>query len=238
MRHLEATAGYGGAADDKLDIAVGFARDMAGNAATTDALLDGSLFHTGQSVIDLGSYGKLIAPVQVEAEWYYYWDRSGDGTSADTGTLNGGTDKVDHNKLDLLFTKDSSGATGGAGDTTDTYRYGSLNGVGVALPTVDRGTNTADTTLSGTPYSDSDITTNGTFSNYDGLLAVWDAYNGTGTTSGAGLPTGWGTGTRRFSSATPGASGASHVAFNMNTGVLNPSYSDSLAVLYVALVVL
>ena len=49
MRSLEATAGYGGAADDKLDIANGFARDMAGNAATADAVNNGSLF---QSVID------------------------------------------------------------------------------------------------------------------------------------------------------------------------------------------
>ena len=38
----------------------------------------------GAPVIDLGFYGKLIAPGVVDGgRWYYYWDRSGDGSSAD-----------------------------------------------------------------------------------------------------------------------------------------------------------
>jgi hypothetical protein len=59
----------------------------------------------GQQIIDLGSYGKLIAPVQVDGNnWYYFWDRSGDGTSID-GT--GEADKVGHDVLDGIFNQDS-----------------------------------------------------------------------------------------------------------------------------------
>ena len=75
----------------------------------------------GQSVIDLGSYGKLIAPVQVDGvHWYYYWDRSGNGTNANTGTLNGGLDRITHEVLDGIFKQDINGVVGGAGNTTDT----------------------------------------------------------------------------------------------------------------------
>jgi hypothetical protein len=221
---LEATAGYGGAADDKLDIANGFDRDMAGNAATADAVNNGPLF---QSVIDLGSYGKLIAPVQVEEEWYYYWDRSGNGTSDNT-------DRATHDQLDLLFTTDNSGATGGAGNTTDTFRFGSLNGVAVALPTANRGGNPQQ--LSGTVYSDAGATTNGTTSTYDGLLAVWDAFNGTSTsTLGNGTPPGWIGG--QYWSATPDTSANTHIIFQPSNGTVITGSSDTSSA-YVALVVL
>ena len=58
----------------------------------------------GQPVINLGSYGKLIYPVQVDGgRYYYYWDRSGDGTSADVGSLNNGKDAVTYDILLGLF---------------------------------------------------------------------------------------------------------------------------------------
>ena len=115
---LEATSGYGGTTLDTLDVTAGFARDAAGNAATTDTTADGMLtpsaFVAGDAVIDLGSYGKLIAPVQVDGgQWYYHWDRSGDGTSADTGSLNGGVDYTTHDVLDGIFTQDIGGTGGG-----------------------------------------------------------------------------------------------------------------------------
>ena len=121
---LEATSGYGGTTLDTLDVTAGFARDAAGNAATTDTTADGMLtpsaFVAGDAVIDLGSYGKLIAPVQVDGgQWYYHWDRSGDGTSADTGSLNGGVDYTTHDVLDGIFTQDIGG-TGGGGATPRT----------------------------------------------------------------------------------------------------------------------
>ncbi len=95
-------------------------------------------------VIDLGSYGKLIAPVKVDGgKVYYYWDRSGDGTSNDSGTLNSGNDYIQHDVLDSIFNKDINGNTNnsvanvdGQFGTTDIYRYGTLNGVQLALPTI------------------------------------------------------------------------------------------------------
>jgi hypothetical protein len=231
---LEASAGYGGAIDDKLDIAAGFFRDVAGNTATA-TLSNASLFHTGQAVINLGStHGKLIAPVQVEGQWFYYWDRSGDGTIADSGTANGGIDRATHDQLDLLFTKNSSGATL-AGNTTDTYRYATINSVAVALPMANQG---LGTNLTGTAYSDAGATSNGTTSiDYDSLLAVWDAFNGTGTSTGAdGTPPGWFSGDVNYWSATPGTSAESHVAVKLLSGAVASTADTDSA--YVALVVL
>ncbi len=148
----------------------------------------------GQSVIDLGTYGKLIAPVQVEGSWYYYWDRSGDGTSANTGTLNGGVDYVGWAQtLNTIFKYDANGVLAGLGSDPAVYRYATINGVKLALPTMNGGLPYPQSQLqNGTAYTDAGATTNGTTSSYDGLLAIWDAYNGTGTgTNVSGAPPGW-----------------------------------------------
>ena len=144
----------------------------------------------GNAVIDLGSYGKLIDPVKVEGKWYYYWDLSGDGivNSVGSGSLNGGIDTVNHDALDLIFTQDINGVTGGGGNTTEVYRYATLNGVKVALPTANGGVTPPggiNANNNGTAYED---TTDGgasdaNTSSYNELLAIWDAFNGTGTTS-------------------------------------------------------
>jgi len=138
----------------------------------------------GQQIIDLGSYGKLIAPVQVDGNnWYYFWDRSGDGTSID-GT--GEADKVGHDVLDGIFNQDINGNVG-SGNTDDTYRFATLNGVRLALPTM--GGAAIDLYRPGTGIGNGSTETNPT---YNDLLAIWDAYNGTGTGSGySGTPTGW-----------------------------------------------
>jgi len=112
------------------------ATDIAGNFTDKSVALSVtnlSEVTLGQSVIDLGGYGKLIAPVNVGGNWYYFWDMSGDG-SADYSDWN------THNFLDGLFTKDSAGQTGGYGNTDNTYRYATLNGINVALPTMGDGT--------------------------------------------------------------------------------------------------
>ena len=219
---LEATRGSGSSGTgDTLDITAGFARDVAGNVASTDAQANAPLFinAAGQSVIDLGSFGKLIAPVQVEGAWYYYWDRSGDGTSADIGALNGGRDWGDHNVLDGIFTSTlaqvTAGTVGTGTDTTDLIRYANLNGVKVALPTANGGVAYPQGLgqQNGTSYSDAGPGTNGTTGTFNELLAIWDANNGTGTGAGSagaiGAPAGWqtidviGFGTVRYAAATP-----------------------------------
>ena len=179
-------------------------------------------------MIDLGSYGKLIAPVQVEGAWYYYWDRSGDGTSANTGALNGGFDYTTHNVLDGIFTSTLSevnaGTTGTGTDTTDLIRYATLNGVKVALPTANGGEaypQGINALQSGTSYSDAGASTNGTTGTFNELLAIWDAYNGTGTgLFYDGTPSGWQA--VDYWSATHSASG--HADVYLDSGDVNDSY--------------
>jgi len=187
----------------------------------------------GEAIIDLGDYGTLIAPIQVEGLWYYYWDRSGDGTNADTGSLNGGVDYTTHNVLDELFNNDINGTTnttvanvdGGFG-TTDTYRYATLNGVDLALPTFGNSLSGIDAEA-GVPQSGTAIQNNTTTDNptYEGLLAVWDSGNGTSTgTILDGTPSGWVAST--YWSATPGsAEGHAYVA--LNNGIVQ-DYDDTV----------
>lgn len=173
----------------------------------------------GQAVIDLGSYGNLINPVQVDNKWYYYWDRSGDGTCADSGTLNGGMDQVSHDVLDTIFTQDLSGVTGGNGNTTDTYRYATLNGVRVALPTQGDGlTNISNL------YRLADN------QSYTDLAEIWDTYNSGDQT--AGMPSGWMA--DDYWSATPSAGG--YASLDLRSGiVLNTDNTNQGIIIPVAL---
>ena len=170
----------------------------------------------GQAVIDLGIYGKLIAPVQVDGgQWFYFWDRSGDGTS-DEG------DYTTHDELDGIFNQDIDGLVGGGGDTTDAYRYATLNGVHLALPTAGGVTSAPfgagdinnvqpGTAVGSSPSSTGSNEENATYNDY---LAVWDAYNGTEETVFlGGTPAGWGIGVD-FWSATPSASGHAYVVLS------------------------
>lgn len=178
------------------------ATDAAGNVTgqavqvtVTDVL---ETNQAGDAVIDLGSYGYLIHPVQVEGKWYYIWDRNGDGAVNSARSLNGGFDIMTHNVLDDLFNYDINGVRnttsinpgdGGYG-TTDNFHYATINGVKLALPTAGMviGPNGSPVSQPGTAVGDGS-TTNPT---YDDLLAIWDAYNGSGTGVGtSGTPPGW-----------------------------------------------
>ena len=183
------------------------ATDAAGNTAgQAVALTVNNIGEAGEAVIDLGSYGKLIAPVQVEGKWYYYWDRSGNGAS-------GVDDQTTHDVLDGIFKYDSAGNLNPAAgtDTTDSYRYATINGVQLALPTANggmaypAGINGYEngTAATGTGTSNN--------SSFDELLAIWDTHNGTSTAKSivpdspvSGKPTGW---SDYYWSATPSLSG-------------------------------
>ena len=236
----------------QVGVNAGAVTDLAGNP-NTFALSDPQAYAPapavgpyvpGQASIDLGIYGKLIAPVQVEGNWYYFWDRSSDGTIYDVGSFNGGVDYTTHNVLDGLFNHDINGVTnttvanydGGYG-TTDTYRYGTLNSVSLALPTLGGqssppyGANGIGNRQPGTTVS-SGATTNDT---YNDLLAIWDAYNGSGTGTGLqGTPAGWLS--QHYWSATPAPLG--HAVFTPEFGATNGSSPDSTTFYYVALQVL
>ncbi|PUE07486.1 hypothetical protein B9Z48_18855 [Limnohabitans sp. WS1] len=145
----------------------------------------------GSSVIDLGASGKLIAPVQVEGKWYYYWDRSGDGTSADVGSLNGGADSATHDSLDAIFNQDINGVVNpnaGTG-TNDVYRYATINGVQVSVPTING--NITSYATGGLQNGQTAATGGGATNNsvYDELLAVWD--NAPINSGNNAVPTGW-----------------------------------------------
>jgi Ca2+-binding RTX toxin-like protein len=194
----------------------------------TASQTSGGRYTKGQAVIDLGKdYGKLINPVTVDGgRVYYYWDVSGDGTKA-------GTDYVTHDWLDELFRQDVNGRTGGNGNTDNTYRYATINGVKLALPTVGNG----DDFIGSGEYGDRKGTAvQGTANNptYDDYLAIWDAYNGTSTgTDIDGTPPGWYV-YFYYWSATPAASG--HAYFVPSYGFVN--YDVDYKGFYVAVEVL
>ena len=83
---------------------------------------------------------------------------------------------------------------GGDGNTSYYYRYATLNGVNVALPTI-------GASFTGWQYgtavgnSVAAQGSNASNAKYDDLLAIWDAYNGTGAGAFAfgmeGTPPGW-----------------------------------------------
>lgn len=182
------------------------ATDTANNHTNHNATL-----RVMNDVIDLGTHGFLIAPVHVNGNWYYYWDRSGDGTSANTGSLNSGKDYTTHDLLNELFNYDINGTVnttvanyGGVYGTTNVYRYGTINGVDLALPM--SGTGNANET------NGSYLNDNGT---YTDLAAIWDAHN-TGYQM-SGTPSRWQDGT--YWSATSSPYG--HADVNLNNGTVN-----------------
>jgi hypothetical protein len=149
--------------------------------------------------VSLGSDGQLLiidkAGIDFDgttSDFFYYWDRDGDGVMSPN-------DKVDHNTLDALFiynelldTINPNAATTG---TDTTYRFTSrLNGVKMGLLTAGMdpyGEGYAPSTSVG---GESGHWNSGTWGlenpTYDDLLAVWDEYNGTtvGDTNLEGRP--------------------------------------------------
>lgn len=160
--------------------------DAAGNlsVASTNTFTVNTPVTVGQSVIDLGTT-QLIAPVQVEGRWYYHWDRNKNGVADGADTLNNLVESF-AGLMDPVFKYDINGVAGPG--VNDVYRYASINGVSLALP-VFGGVHTDQKFYSGTAVSGNTYTDNPT---YGGLLAIWDAYNGTGTGTGlSGVPSGW-----------------------------------------------
>jgi hypothetical protein len=65
-----------------VDVTTGSFQDIAGNVNTADTTANSQLYNisrAGQSVIDLGAFGKLIAPVQVEGQDAWLLDQVGKG---------------------------------------------------------------------------------------------------------------------------------------------------------------
>ena len=193
----------------------------------------------GQATIDLGDYGKLIAPVHVDGNWYYAWDMNGDGehnsAKDTTGKLNySGTeanaagsgyqyDHMTHDVLDGIFKFASDFSTQNPdpeSDTDNTYRFAEIDGVWLALPTIGDGSEylfdwsyKPSTAVDNNPVGENNPA-------YDDLLAIWDAHNGSGTeTAVNGTPAGWLY--ELYWSATPSTEGE-HTLLNSGAGSVNP----------------
>ena len=178
-------------------------------AGTTIIKLMSNLPSIPPASIDLGAYGKLINPVQVDGgKIFYYWDINGDGrvnANEVEGivTNNRSGDTKSHNWLDDLFKLDINSSPNTGTDSTDAYRFASVNGYRFALPTagavisyVTPPTGPIDpvrkpgTSVGSTPPS---VGSNVNNSTYDDMLAIWDAYNGkrVGDFSPSGSPENW-----------------------------------------------
>ena len=157
------------------------------------------------AVIDLDINGKLIFPVVVDGgHYFYFWDRDGDGTANQWDLMQ----RASTQTINTLLA-DINGNYGGVAYHTDTYRYGTLNGIKVALPTAGgiggvagypMGLEAQQLATSVGSYSTWQSTSdpvvsqgsNEVNSKYDDYLAIWDAYNGTSTGQGPnGTPPGW-----------------------------------------------
>jgi len=191
------------------------ATDAAGNTTTGTPT---TFTIAPPEVIDLGPDGKLINPVVVDGNYYYYWDRDGDGE----GIVNGNPDFGDtftHNELDAIFMYDVNGAMrpSNLSDTNDTYRYAELEGYQVALPTYG-----GDKSNDGTqvPTAIDNVPPGEINPTYDDLVAIWDAFESkpdlpNGRTSENGTPPEWANGI--YWSATPYET-TQHYAMDMTNG--------------------
>ncbi|MDD2830067.1 MAG: cadherin domain-containing protein, partial [Sulfuricurvum sp.] len=186
----------------------------------------------GQSVISLGTYGNLIAPVQVDGKWYYVWDMNGDGVNnidqntngmyAEDGSIANSSgsgyqyDYTTHDLLDQLLSHDSNRIVNitdqnmdGNYGTTDEYRYGTIGGVKVALAT-------SGVTV---PLEDIFLTDAGI---YTDLAAIWDSYNSGDMSNGT--PNGWEI--APYWSATENSTG-NHTTNYFYNGMVMDVYDDS-----------
>ena len=160
------------------------------------------------SVINLGSgNGQLIAPVQVDGgKWYYYWDRDGSG-SANNADMYTSSGNYTFSQLFAVFKEDVNGVVGAS--TNNTYRYATLNGVRLALPTIG-GSDSLPFGPNGigSLQPNTSVVLNEVNNAYDDLLAIWDAFAAfnnaysSGYYGWNGAPSGWHGDS--YISATPG----------------------------------
>ena len=156
---------------------------------TLEAVTSAAVSYTvpGQATVNLGTFGNLIAPIQVEGKWYYYLDVN------KSGAADNGDNVYYHDQLDAIFKYDINGnlnPTPGT-DTNEVYHYANLNGTLVSLITTNGG---SPITLAPGQFSGTSATgtSTGNTTYYDDWAAIWDATNGTSTaTNIAGVPTGW-----------------------------------------------
>ncbi|HEY9094939.1 MAG TPA: hypothetical protein VIN35_04275 [Hydrogenophaga sp.] len=157
--------------------------DVNGYAATLTHAAVAADSNYRVDTIDLGgSNGLLIRGAQAEGDWYFVWDRNGDGTALDYGNYS----------------------------TMSALNGQTMNGVALSLAE-------AGVTPIIVGFVPGTAVADGTTANptYDGLLAVWDAHNGSGTSTALnGSPNGWAS--NRFWTSSPSPAG--HALVNLSAG--------------------
>jgi len=211
-----------GAGNYTVDVGAGSYTDSAGNSGAAAAQAT-QVYSYFPSTVSLGAgMGNLIAPVTEQGGTYYFWDRSGDGTSA-------GVDSVSMSTLIPLFSHTLTDAAGAAAGSVidETHHYAWINGVHLSLPTL------------GAAFPGDGVFMPGTVANttYSGLLGIWDSQNASGTTndrSGTpgtvsyGIPSGWGG--DDYWSATPAGTGHAFLILNYaNVYSTNDTYNAWVA---------
>jgi hypothetical protein len=242
LANVTFTATNEGAASIGISLSDGVAAPVVGTYAMQAAAAPG--YTPGQAVIDLGEYGQLINPVNVDGQFYYAWDLNGDGVHNNQRVSTGKFDETGvvvnaagsgfqfdfltrHDVLDNLFVFQNDLATAkSVADTTNDHRFATLNGVKLALPTLGHAGETfssnnnffAGTEIDNSPPGENNIT-------YNDLLAVWDGHNGIQTTTQSiGLPQGWQSAS--YATATPSSNG--HALFSFQSGFANDATDFNL----------
>ncbi|MGE0100667.1 MAG: hypothetical protein AB7S86_20210, partial [Hydrogenophaga sp.] len=175
--------------------------------------------------LSLGTYGQLIHGVNVDGKVYYVWDRNSDGVH----DLN---DQARFTDLDALFNR-SNGGTGlpeGAGTAVGvvgdldhvfrghTFQLGGTTPWNFQLPTYGGplAANGYDAASPGSYQLFPGTSVSGSANNptYNDMLAIWDAFNGTGTLGDVdGTPPGWAV-NGNYATATPWGTGRAEFGFN------------------------
>ena len=205
------------------------------------AVTNNDSFVASGEVIKLGTVngvnlGSLTSFIQVEGKMYGVVDGNSNGTA--TWETN---DIFTHDQIDSIFNKSINGVVNttdpnldGAYGTTDVYRYATVGGVRLALPTANGGQATTEYSNAGTAYTIANGTGSNNLSRYEDLLAIWDAYNGTSTatSAAASYPASWPAGAYYAWASTTSAVG--HVRVDLTSGyAANMESGNALVVLQV-----
>lgn len=201
-----------------IQMPAGIVKDSSGNnfaGISDDTTLNFTTVTAtaGDATISMGNFGSLIAPVQMEGKWYYSWDINGDGVMS-TAQTSIGNDQQSFNWLQNTFF--------GGNTMTDSNRTFTYHGVTMRIPTMGQSPITAATLKNGTAWSNATPgwdTVAGSNVAYDDFVALWDAFNGTATTTTSlGVPTNW---AAEYLTATQSSNG--HYVWSFNGG-----YSSNL----------
>ena len=165
-------------------------KDTVGNISNSTTSSGGNFFSAAISAnseyrinaISLGAgKGNLIFGTRAEGDWYYWWDKNGNGVS--DLTVNTRPLTADNTTFDAANALNATTVTDGA------YSFDlSLPSLGVnPLPPL---TQIQQQTIGKQTFQNTSVAS-GTENNpmYDGLAAVWDAVNG--TSGASGIPYGW-----------------------------------------------